>query len=89
MYEDDETSVIQRFRAMWTEMGDYLSRQYAGTDSTISRVTRDGKEGFFGKLDHKTKVVRRFLINTVNQNPMQNSIDIIQGKHLNAGYSSE
>ena len=55
---------------MWTDMGDYISRQYAGTDSTISRVTRDGKEGFMGKLDHKTKVVRRFMINTLTDNPM-------------------
>eukprot|EP00351_Strombidinopsis_sp_SopsisLIS2011_P004195 CAMPEP_0116885784 /NCGR_PEP_ID=MMETSP0463-20121206/19359_1 /TAXON_ID=181622 /ORGANISM="Strombidinopsis sp, Strain SopsisLIS2011" /LENGTH=38 /DNA_ID= /DNA_START= /DNA_END= /DNA_ORIENTATION= len=37
-------------------MGDYLSRHYAGTDSTISRVTRDGKEGILGKMDHKMKV---------------------------------
>jgi len=57
MYETDSNSVIQQFRSMWTEQGDYLSRQYAGTDSTISRVSRDGKEGFLGKLDHKTKVV--------------------------------
>ena len=89
MYEDNERSIVQRFRAMWTEMGDYLSRQYAGTDSTISRVTRDGKEGFIGKLDHKTKVVRRFMLNTLTDNPMQTSIDIIRGIHLNTGYSSE
>ena len=89
MYETDPTSVMQQFRAMWTEMGDYLSRQYAGTDSTISRVTRDGKEGFFGKLDHKLKVVNRFMINTLSENPMQNSIDIILGKHITTGFSSE
>ena len=89
MYEQNSNSIIQNLRAMWTDMGDYLSRQYAGTDSTISRVTRDGKEGFLGKLDHKTKVVRRFIINTLNENPMQTSIDIVQGKHLNSGYSSE
>lgn len=58
--------MMQKLRAMWTEMGDYLSRQYAGTDSTISRVTRDGKEGFLGKMDHKATVVRRFLKNTLN-----------------------
>jgi len=46
---------------MWTEMGDYLSRHYALTDSTISRVTRDGKEGFFGGLDHKFKVASRYV----------------------------
>lgn len=41
-------SLIQRFRALWTEMGDFLSRQYAGTNSTISKVSRDGAEGFIG-----------------------------------------
>jgi hypothetical protein len=68
---------------MWTDMGDYLSRQYAGTDSTISRVTRDGKEGLDGKLAHKTVAVKRFFLNTFSENPMQTSIDIILGKFLN------
>lgn len=66
MFEPNSNSMMQKLRAMWTEMGDYLSRQYAGTDSTISRVTRDGKEGFLGKMDHKATVVRRFLKNTLN-----------------------
>lgn len=70
MYEPESDNIIQRFRAMWVEQADYLSRQYAGTDSTISRVTRDGKEGFIGKIDHKTKVIQRFLINTFTENPM-------------------
>jgi hypothetical protein len=52
-------------------------------------VTRDGKEGFFGKLDHKTKVAQRYFINTVYQNSMQTSIDIVLGKHLKTGVSSE
>lgn len=89
MYETDSNSVIQQFRSMWTEQGDYLSRQYAGTDSTISRVSRDGKEGFLGKLDHKTKVVQRFFINTFAENPMQTAIDIVLGKHLKTAVSSE
>jgi len=74
---------------MWTDMGDYLSRQYAGTDSTISRVTRDGKEGLDGKLAHKTNAVKRFFLNTFSENPMQTSIDIVLGKFLNQGFSSE
>lgn len=74
---------------MWTIMGDYLSRQYAGTDSTISRVSRDGKEGFIGSLDHKAKVAQRFLMNVLVDNPMQTTIDIILGKHLLTGSSSE
>ena len=71
MYEAaNSNTMVQQLRLMWTEMGDYLSRHYCGTDSTISRVTRDGREGFFGKMDHKAKVVRRFLINTLSENPM-------------------
>ena len=26
MYETDSTNILQQLRAMWTEMGDYLSR---------------------------------------------------------------
>lgn len=70
-------------------MGDYLSRQYAGTDSTISRVTRDGKEGFVGKLDHKAKVAQRYLMNVLVDNPMQTTLDVLLCKHLDTGNSSE
>jgi hypothetical protein len=67
---------------MWTEMGDYLSRQYAGTDSTISRVSRDGKEGLIGNWDHKAKVAQRFLINSVFDPPKQIAMDIVLGRHF-------
>jgi hypothetical protein len=66
---------------MWTEMGDYLSRQYAGTDSTISKVSRDGNEGFMGKVNHKVAAANRFVINTFTENPMQKAIDTILGKN--------
>ena len=69
-------------------MGDYLSRQYAGTNSTISRVSRDGKEGFFGELDHKFKVAYRYRLNVMQDNPLQTTIDVILGKHLQTGNSS-
>jgi hypothetical protein len=52
-------------------------------------VSRDGKEGFIGKLDHKTKVVQRFFINTFSENPMQTAIDIVLGKHLKTSVSSD
>jgi synaptojanin len=74
---------------MWTDMGDYLSRQYAGTDSTISGVSRDGKETLESKIGHKTVTIQRFFKNTFTENPMQLSIDIVLGKFLNQGYSSE
>ena len=74
---------------MWTEMGDYLSRQYAGTDSTISRVSRDGKEGLIGKWDHKAKVAQRFLINSVFDPPKQIAMDIVLGRHFKTEICSE
>lgn len=57
MYSDNKLDVIQALRAMWTDMGDFLSRQYAGTDSTISGVSRDGKETVEGKIQHKTVTI--------------------------------
>lgn len=74
---------------MWTTMGDYLSRQYAGTDSTISRVSRDGKEGFVGKLDHQFKVAYRYRLNVLVNNPLHSTIDVILGKHLMTVNTSE
>ena len=70
-------------------MGDYLSRQYAGTDSTISRVSRDGKEGFVGTWDHKFKVAYRYRLNVLVDNPLHTTIDIVLGKHLLTSSSSE
>ena len=60
-----------------------------GTNSTISRVSRDGKEGFVGKIQHKFKNVQRFFINTWNDNFAQNSIDIILGRHAKSNISSD
>lgn len=89
LFDSKEDDILHRYRCLWTVMGDYLSRHYSGSDSTISRVTRDGKEGFYGKIDHKTKVAYRYLINCFYDNPMQTSIDIVLGKHITAAVSSE
>jgi hypothetical protein len=41
------------------------------------------------KIGHKTVTIQRFFKNTFTENPMQLSIDIVLGKFLNQGYSSE
>jgi len=89
IFDSNADDILQRFRNLWTVMGDYLSRHYSGTDSTISRVTRDGKEGVIGKIDHKTKVFQRYLINCFSVNPMQTCIDIVLGKHITTKALSE
>jgi hypothetical protein len=35
--------------------------QYAGTSSTITSVTKTGKQGFMGKFDQLKKGVERFI----------------------------
>ncbi len=44
-------------------------------------MSKDGKEGFLGKINHKLKNVERYFVNSWNENYSQNSIDIILGKH--------
>jgi hypothetical protein len=44
-------------------------------------VSKDGKEGILGKINHKLKNVERYFVNTWSENFSQNSIDIILGKH--------
>ena len=73
--------MINELKCHWRDKGDFLSRQYTGTISTISKVSQDGKEGFFGKLNHKVTAVQRLLKNTINENSDQEVIDIILGKH--------
>jgi hypothetical protein len=73
--------ILQALKNFWSEQGDYLSIQNAGTTSTISKVSKDGKEGFFGKINHKLKNVERYFVNTWTENFSQNSIDILLGKH--------
>ena len=36
---------------LWADNGDTISKQYAGTGSTITSVTKTGKQGFLGKID--------------------------------------
>jgi hypothetical protein len=36
-------SFLKMFKNLWADNADYLSKQYTGTASTISDVTRNGK----------------------------------------------
>lgn len=42
-FAEVDKPIIKRMKHFWAEQGDYISLQYAGTNSTISRVSRDGK----------------------------------------------
>lgn len=80
-FADEREPVLKALKTFWAEQGDYLSKQYVGTNSTISRVSKDNKEGFLGKISHKMKNVQRYFINSWSDNFQQQAIDIILGKH--------
>ena len=63
-----EHTLINDIKSIWRNNGDFLSRQYTGTDSTISKVSEVMKEGFWGKVNHKVTAVQRLWVNTVQEN---------------------
>lgn len=72
--------LIVGVRKLWREMGDTLSRQYTGTDSTISVVSEGAGEGFFDKITHKLTSATRLVKNTITNNSDQECIDILLGR---------
>ena len=66
---------------MWTENGDKLSMQYAGTNSNISGVLEEGKQGVRGKLGQLMTGVQRYLVNTYSDPDKQQSINVLMGRH--------
>mmetsp|Transcript_8698 Transcript_8698/g.14747 ORF Transcript_8698/g.14747 Transcript_8698/m.14747 type:complete len:376 (-) Transcript_8698:904-2031(-) len=83
-----ENQLINDFKFFWRDKGDMLSKQYTGTESTISKVSQDGKEGLWGKFNHKVTAVQRLLKNSIRENTDQEAIDIILGKQGQQGSSS-
>lgn len=78
-----DSKFISDIKAMWRETGDALSKQYTGTDSTISGVSEKLKEGFWGKINHKITSAQRLVKNTMTNNHNQAVIEIILGKDGN------
>lgn len=53
--------LLREFKNLWADNGDMLSRQYTGVGSVHSSVTRTGKKGISGLLDHGVKTIGRFI----------------------------
>ena len=66
---------------MWAENGDVISKQYAGTGSTITSVTKTGKQGFMGKIDQMRMGVERFLKNNIEDGHKHECIKISVNQH--------
>jgi phosphatidylinositol-bisphosphatase len=76
---------VKSFKNLWADNGDLLSYEYTGTGSTISSVTRHGKQGFKGMLEHGMKSLSRFYQANVEDNSRQEAIDVVLKKRGGTG----
>lgn len=55
----EESSFMYKFKNIWADNGDYVSKSYTGTGATTSATTRKGQGGLNGLVDHKFKSISR------------------------------
>ncbi len=76
----DETvqqqDLMKVFKEFWAENGDFISIQYAGTESTSTKVTLNGKKGIMGMLSHANVSINRFFQGTFSDEFKQLCIDL-------------
>lgn len=73
--------VEKRFKWLWADHGDDISRQYAGTGALKSGFTRTGKRTTFGLLDDGVKSVVRYYLNNFCDGRKQDAVDLITGNY--------
>ena len=73
--------IFDLIKKMWAENGDILSQQYTGTGSTITSVTKSGKQGIMGKVEQMKIGVARFWNNTLEDDFKHECIKMIINQH--------
>ena len=74
-------SVEARFKALWADHGDAISRQYAGTGALKSGFTRTGKRTLGGLLDDGAKSAARYYLNNFRDGRKQDALDLVSGAY--------
>lgn len=74
--------LMESFKDIWSENGDSISFQYAGTPSCITSVTKNGKHGFFGLFQHGLVSITRFYQGNFEDSFKQKCIDTLLQKNL-------
>lgn len=69
--------LMQKYKDLWAENGDYISIQYAGTNSTSTSVTKNGKQGFLGYFQHGLVSINRFYQGNFEDDFKQNCIELV------------
>ena len=73
--------VERRFKCLWADHGDDISRQYAGTGALKSGFTRTGKRTTWGLLDDGIKSGVRYYLNNFSDGRKQDASDLITGNY--------
>lgn len=71
--------VEKKFKWMWADHGDDISRQYAGTGALKSGFTRTGKRTYWGLLDDGIKSGARYYLNNFSDGRKQDATDLTTG----------
>lgn len=79
--ESNDGYLFDLLKGMWAENGDILSKQYAGTGSTITSVTKTGKQGIMGKIVQMSMGVERFYRNNVGDGYKHECIKLFLNQH--------
>lgn len=73
--------VERRFKWLWADHGDDISRQYAGTGALKSGFTRTGKRTYWGILDDGVKSGVRYYVNNFSDGRKQDASDLVTGNY--------
>lgn len=68
--------ILDKFKTLWADMGDYISIQYAGSASTITSITKNGGHGFLGLIKHGIATLTRFYQGSFEDDFKQKCIEI-------------
>ena len=68
------------FKELWADNADFISIQYAGTASTSTTLTKNGKNGIMGLFQNSLVSITRFYQGSFEDNFKQKCIDLLLQK---------
>ena len=78
--------IESKFKVLWANHGDDISRQYAGTGALKSGFTRTGKRTYGGLADDGLKSLTRYYLNNFSDGRKQDALDLVTGTfHIDKG----
>ncbi|CAD8178708.1 unnamed protein product [Paramecium pentaurelia] len=73
--------LIKLIKILWGESGDNISRIYAGTDSSTTKIQKTGGSSWTGIIEHGLKGFHRFYNQNVTDEEKQNIYSFIVGEN--------